>query len=531
MAAKVRTGAADRLETRAEFGTDIESLSKTCIFEGAHVSCAGRPGVYRCKIPVCRNKKNLPFCSTHLPAGEMGWCKLRDGTMGYAQRVLCSSCRKTIWAMELKAHTTACIPLTKASKVNSRKRGFSATSRTDSVKKAAYVLSNDGAVLKALDAKVSKAIRTLGLSPVSSGEKEGNTRYLAVLDTPDYTFQKLFPDMYTQYITDKKKEKEDQSGSGLQEKEKWKKKKGGRTRHRIQESAIIANIRRSGIFNIPTEILENKNNERITLTLALAELGSGKGDLSHHLHQSLRTVRNPGEGVTVPPVTLHHTLIDRMVFKSLHRKIDHLVKHEGSKFPGSTCCRMTMELRDLDIHKHINGIQKAERCVFFSKHLCGPATDMCLRKISDHSSQDKTKLCVCIATCCHHLLDGENIANLEFFQALGFTRFEIALMAFGTSWASRKINKNPTKPKKLSYKHPPEAESKGHGRGGGRGGYKKDDECPLSQEQRRDFGRRCKLLFDMSRAGHLRDKGGFSRVEVVRYTTLSVDDTLILATK
>mmetsp|Transcript_2168 Transcript_2168/g.3276 ORF Transcript_2168/g.3276 Transcript_2168/m.3276 type:complete len:96 (-) Transcript_2168:25-312(-) len=50
----------------------------------------------------------------------------------------------------------------------------------------------------------------------------------------------------------------------------------------------------------------------------------------------------------------------------------------------------------------------------------------------------------------------------------------------------------------------------------------------ISVQEKRDFGRRCKLLFDISRADFLRQHG--FEVQLLRYTKETTDNTLLLAT-
>eukprot|EP00466_Bigelowiella_natans_P006163 jgi/Bigna1/145211/aug1.96_g19919 len=368
----------------------------------------------------------------------------------------------------------------------------------------------------------------------------------------------------------------------------------------------------------------NKYSDKEHHHASFVELGSGKGDLSLHLHRMLQfnvashlptaggkeerkprtsVGRGSGSGVDEQEnkasirgagceisgmqtstrsgggakkrrkhvgkgmVSVAYTLIDRMRFKSRDRRLDHLIRHENKCYKNNdsidatitttkttpllraSCCRITKDIRQLNLSEDIPSLRGADAAIFLSKHLCGPALDMCLvhivgmsggreegqgddngKKIfGDGNDENNSSFAadpsylraeaasVCcseirktgrttsisIATCCHHLLDSSNVANPAFFRqdALALSEEEIALLAHASSWASIAPGKCNT---------------------GDSGKF------GISVQEKRDFGRRCKLLFDISRADFLRQHG--FEVQLLRYTKETTDNTLLLAT-
>lgn len=183
-----------------------------------------------------------------------------------------------------------------------------------------------------------------------------------------------------------------------------------------------------------------------------------------------------------------------------------------------------MDLKNLKLAKDLPMLQSCKHALFYSKHLCGPATDMCLRHIVNYFKEitdGHPSFGICIATCCQHLLDIDNIAHAEFFRSCGFSKEEVACMAWASSWASTKTISNSVEITTNNKAEDCVTERKGS--------YKShvDDEKELTRSERRKFGKRCKLLFDFARAEYLRTNG--FNVDLVRYTTESVDNTLLLA--
>jgi len=55
------------------------------------------------------------------------------------------------------------------------------------------------------------------------------------------------------------------------------------------------------------------------------------------------------------------------------------------------------------------------RILVCAKHLCGGGTDVALRSLRKHA---RTKVSVCIATCCHHRCDASSYVNVPFLKRL-----------------------------------------------------------------------------------------------------------------
>lgn len=166
------------------------------------------------------------------------------------------------------------------------------------------------------------------------------------------------------------------------------------------------------------------------------ELGAGRGMLSYALAQSFR------ESVYV--------LIDRAHTRGkADRFIESLEAASGSR---KQVLRAKIDIRHLNFAGMKEVAEKPVVCM--SKHLCGVATDLSLRAITQtlpgcpHSSeaQDPDAASrprvspffqgLAVALCCHHVCAWEDYVSPEFFVAQGFQAQEFQLLTSMTSWAT-----------------------------------------------------------------------------------------------
>ena len=93
----------------------------------------------------------------------------------------------------------------------------------------------------------------------------------------------------------------------------------------------------------------------------------------------------------------------------------------------------------------IEEFRLAERKVFFSKHLCGAATDYainsCVRCCQESQAKnEKAEYYLVIALCCHHLCKFESFDS-KFLQNYNVDAGEFKSICTLSSWATCKFNR------------------------------------------------------------------------------------------
>jgi tRNA:m4X modification enzyme len=249
------------------------------------------------------------------------------------------------------------------------------------------------------------------------------------------------------------------------------------------------------------------------------ELGSGVGKLSDHISIALNGVCS-------------HILIDRKQFG--HTRLRDRAIAARCR-PPYHIKRLTMDIAELESLQSVCEI-KEELPVAVSKHLCGPAADLsidCCRQ---------TGIPLAVATCCHYLCSWESFSGREFFESLGFTENDFKVLTTASQWATMKRSTNNTENAELTNNVNDDLDSGG----GWLPSLSEFPRLPLQielkdlvdsqvfeemfpREAKIILGKRCKLLVDLARAKHLQARG--YRVKLVRYTTLSAEDHLLIAVK
>uniref|UniRef100_A0A1A9W5N8 tRNA:m(4)X modification enzyme TRM13 n=1 Tax=Glossina brevipalpis TaxID=37001 RepID=A0A1A9W5N8_9MUSC len=168
-------------------------------------------------------------------------------------------------------------------------------------------------------------------------------------------------------------------------------------KHLSQASALL------GILNAE-QYLDN--------SMCFVEFGAGKGQLAYYLAKLLENKQNS-----------QVILIDRM---SLRHKKDNKIQDR------SLITRIRCDIADLCIEK-LPFIQSDQCCVAVSKHLCGAATDLTLRCVSQ--TKQKHVDFILIAVCCHHRCDWSSFVGKEFFQEHHLTSKDFLIITKMASWA------------------------------------------------------------------------------------------------
>ncbi|TYZ57688.1 hypothetical protein PybrP1_008535 [[Pythium] brassicae (nom. inval.)] len=232
-------------------------------------------------------------------------------------------------------------------------------------------------------------------------------------------------------------------------------------RHIEQQASILGHMARVNLLDASS---------------VFVELGAGRGMLSLALAQSFR------DSVFV--------LVDRAHTRG---KADRFI--EGpDEAPSRKVLRAKIDIR----HLNLAGMQEVvdRPVVCMSKHLCGVATDLSLRAVTQtlprgpgaESAASSAQPAVsalavsplfrglAVALCCHHVCAWEDYVNPEFFEAHGFLAREFPLLTGMSSWATC---------------------------GMGLEGGAVEHALGISKADRVVLGRKCKRVLDAGRAAYL----------------------------
>ncbi|KAL4236979.1 tRNA:m(4)X modification enzyme TRM13 [Mactra antiquata] len=191
-------------------------------------------------------------------------------------------------------------------------------------------------------------------------------------------------------------------------------------RHRKQQASLIGQMEKLGL---------------LTDGKCFLEMGAGKGQLSHWLH-----------GAVVNKEDIRFVLIDR---SHVRNKMDNLHKEEN------IMDRIRIDIEHLRLGEvpSIDGNNRG--IVAFGKHLCGPATDLTLRCVTEtladvneqHDSEDEVQRkrlksdCsqlsgAVIALCCHHRCNWIPYVGKQFFKSCGLSARDYQVISSMSSWAT-----------------------------------------------------------------------------------------------
>lgn len=200
--------------------------------------------------------------------------------------------------------------------------------------------------------------------------------------------------------------------------------------------------------------------------------------------------------------------------------------------------RVVADIGSLQIHDYA----PINTSLCMSKHLCGPACDLTITSLSRMAEQSPQLLPpAAIAACCHYLCTWESFTGKDFWLALGLTAEHFIIATSCSQWASLQRKKSPTKnvtdastetvmlPDLLNIAH---MAKDGLDRVNTTNVEmeflpSKEFEKNFAREEKATLGIQLKKLFDLSRASFCQQLG-YKEVELVRYTTRSMEDRLLL---
>lgn len=319
-------------------------------------------------------------------------------------------------------------------------------------------------------------------------------------------------------------------------------KKGGAAppKHLRQTDSICRHLQRLGLLS--PDPLDAKEKKDSCCQPCYIELGCGTAKLSDHISQIVHG-------------NCSHILLDKKdpsSFKAV-RLLDGTISQRQSKDNNVFLQRKTTDLQNIDVLSELIGNQKDtanNNYVFVSKHLCGAAADYAiqgLQKIAEIPKKQSPLPPLVVATCCHHRCDAQSFCNLDFFRHLGFTDRDFEALHIVSSWSSIKV---PSQKKRKTaadvVKAHEEETTSDYVNLPPLPSLPLPQELPdcnnndklipsevfereFSREDKAALGKRCKLALDTAR-GHALKRMGYNKVQFVRYTTLSLEDTLMIAT-
>lgn len=224
----------------------------------------------------------------------------------------------------------------------------------------------------------------------------------------------------------------------------------------------------------------------------------------------------------------------------------------------SKIVRAVVDIGSLDVCNYI-GEDKKAMCM--SKHLCGPACDLALHSLSRTMMKQQilpkneriTSFPSAIATCCHYLCIWETFAGKDFWEAMGLTEEDFVVATTCSQWSSLQKKKKPKRGTLVDHHDATEGQSTpaiqvlpdltNTVAPLARAALDEMDIVALEQEsfvsseefeknftreEKASLGDKLKMLLDLSRADFCQQNGLGQNVELIRYTTRSTEDRLLL---
>lgn len=295
----------------------------------------------------------------------------------------------------------------------------------------------------------------------------------------------------------------------------------GGGRHVLQEASILGHLRRINALNKDTAVA--------------IELGAGTARLSDRLQR-------------VTEAKLKHVLVDRQIFQKGQSR-DRAMAARDKTRPNAVT-RVVVDIASFDLNEHCNNTNNT--CLCMSKHLCGPACDLAVAAVG--RTLPKFRPPCALATCCHYLCTWDSFSGKKFWCSLGLSEDDFAAAAAASQWASLKQPNSPqfshlgTSSSKVDIDVSvdvnvdvsanallPDLDELARTAGAALAAHDEPPSKMSSEEFERSFtrnekgklGMQLKQLLDLARVARMQELGYC--VELVRYTTRSIEDRLLIA--
>ncbi|KAG8038334.1 hypothetical protein G9C98_006661 [Cotesia typhae] len=209
---------------------------------------------------------------------------------------------------------------------------------------------------------------------------------------------------------------------------------------------------------------------------------------------------NGGDVDLQAPERIPLTLLDQNVVENVIKKV------ESAADCSINIVRIRADIADLCLNK-IKEVKSSKYTVGIAKHLCGAATDLTLRCLTN-STEDTGVSGLIIAFCCHHRCEYISYVGKKYLQECGFTPEEFPILCSIASWATCGYVKN----RQASV-----------------------TEKELSDEKRREtresIGRKVKSLLNWGRIKYLESMGFDSKLYYYTYPEISLENMCVVATR
>ncbi|XP_019875165.2 tRNA:m(4)X modification enzyme TRM13 homolog [Aethina tumida] len=228
------------------------------------------------------------------------------------------------------------------------------------------------------------------------------------------------------------------------------------------------------------------------------EFGAGRGQLTYWICKSTEQQ----DGISL-------LLVEKASPK--HKKDNKLAKTTDK------VQRIRADISDLVLDK-LDVISKTQHIVGVTKHLCGGATDLAIRCLTNVKENKHKVLGAIMTFCCHHRCTWTPFVGKEFFQENDFTKKDFEILCGIVSWAtcgtgfSRERRNNIEKETDLKQST-----------------VAKDDELGLSREQKEEIGRRSKNLINWGRLLYLQKMGFQCYLHYYTDKNVSLENVCIVA--
>lgn len=251
-------------------------------------------------------------------------------------------------------------------------------------------------------------------------------------------------------------------------------------KHLVQTSALL------GILEQDKQLSDNTS---------YIEFGAGKGQLAFYLATALDTQQLANSQLL---------LVDRLSLR--HKKDNKLANKQLVQ-------RIRADIADLKLSQ-LPELQRAQRNVALSKHLCGAATDLTLRCVLGDAAC--TTNYILIALCCHHRCSWRSYVGKQWLQTAGITPREFVIITKMVSWAVCGSGMSRERRKALAEatraEQPPQEPTQ-----------------RLGREQRELIGYQCKRILDHGRLEHLRANGYQASLKFYVPRDVTLENVVLLA--
>nr|CAH7724761.1 unnamed protein product [Callosobruchus chinensis] len=249
-------------------------------------------------------------------------------------------------------------------------------------------------------------------------------------------------------------------------------------KHLIQNSSILGLLQEYNLIQPST---------------CYIEFGAGRGQLSFWLAHAV----NVQESSSI-------LLIEKASPK--HKKDNKLARNSDS------IKRIRADISDVVLDK-LDNVEKSKNIVGVTKHLCGVATDLALRCLSN-ATQNKVAGGV-FTFCCHHRCCWTPYTGKQFFQENNLTMQDFYIMCGMASWATCGSGLSRERRKVENMEHLKQSD--------------RDVEIGLTRDEKAEVGRRSKNVINYGRLFYLSQLGLKCHLHYYVDTQVTLENVCIVA--